>query len=231
MVRNISHKPNQMFVYESPKPADWYFPEVEITDSLEWCLPWMILSETPVKGLYRFLKQLKSDGCFWNPITVWAMDDGSYKLWHGRSRYIWSKVFPSLAVSVIIIDTYGIDVKDRFPLAKPYTGNSITIDYVKRVQEDGATIFKGVARNNDRPHHSDADSMFKIWGCDHNDDCSEYDEIERTKPGVKFYYKNVFMFRWGDPDNCVDYHYTSAVDCMREMCRIWELIDDDGGRI
>ena len=221
---NIIHKPNTAYIYKSPKPPVWDFPKVEadMLHSLEWCLPWMILSEYPVKGFYKFLKELKQDGKFWNPITVWTLPDGSFHLWHGRSRYLWSKVL-DLEFDVVIIDQYGVDVTNQFPDAIIHPADNIVVDYYKRKQENGETVFKMVLRNEDRKHHDDAEKMFTYYYPD-DIDCPEYDYMLENKPGIKYYVNNKFMFKWGNENNTVDLHYDNVVDCLRRTMQHWELI-------
>jgi len=221
---NIIHKPHTAYIYKSPKPEVWEFPKVEaqMIHSLEWCLPWMIISEHPVKGFYKFLKELKQEGRFWNPITVWTLPDGSFHLWHGRSRYLWSKVL-DVDFDVTIIDQYGVDVTTQFPDAVIHPADNITVDYHKRKQENGEIVFKMVLRNEDRKHHDDADKMMTHYAASPTD-CVEYDEMLRTKPGLRFYVQNKFMFKWGNDNNTVDIHYDNVVDCLRRTMQHWELI-------
>lgn len=213
----VRHRPNQIMVYESPAPkAGWHFPEVENDSTLEWCLPWTIISEYGPYAIYATLRDIQKQGRFWNPISVWTLPDGSYRLWHGKSRYVWSKVFPNIKCDVRIIDHYDVDVTKRFPDAKVYSGDNITIDYEKRT-EDGKTVFKGVLRNGDR-HYRDDWRLMQDYGT-----YPEFDEIQKTK-GVRYFHKGKFMFRWGNEDNSVDYHYDNIVDCMRFTCKEWDLL-------
>jgi len=217
----IIHKPHTAYIYKSGKPPVWKFPDVErkMLHSLEWCLPWMILSEHPVRGFYHFIRELKKDGAFWNPITVWTLPDGSFTLWHGRSRYLWSQVL-DLDFDVVIIDQYGVDVKTMFPEAVIYPADNLTVDYHKRVQENGDVVFKMVARNEGRRHHDDADRMMTYYDVE----CPEYDDMKRRKAGLKYYVDNKFMFKWGNNENYIDIHYDNVVECLRKTLQHWELI-------
>lgn len=219
--RMVGNKPNQFFAYESPTPKHgWDFPEVNYDDTLEWCLPWVVLSEWRLGGMYSILRRLIEDGEYWNPITVWTLPDGSYRLWHGKTRYVWSKVFPHIKVDVIIIDHFGVDVTKRFPEAKGYSGENVTIDYERRDQ-GGKVVFKGRVRNDENEYRASDEKMFKVYyDLPYEDD---FKLIEETK-GVRYYHKGKFMFKWGNDNNSIDHHYDNIVDCMRFTCEQWGLL-------
>lgn len=221
---DIIHKPQTAYIYKSPKPPPhlWSFPKVEqqLLHSLEWALPWCILSEYSAKVLYSTVKGIKDDGKFWNPITVWTLPDGSFHLWHGKSRYIWSKIL-DLEFDVVIIDQYGVDVTTNFPQAEIHPDDSICVDYRKRKQENGEIVFKMVLRNEERQYADDDENMFKYYS---QLDCPDYDRILKTKPGIKYYVDNKFMFKWGNEKNTVDLHYDNVVDCLRRTLEHWEVL-------